>query len=139
MRKILAVAVLALSLAPQGALAQERAGGAAVGALSGAVVLGPIGAVAGAVVGYTMGPSIARGLRRSEAPPQGRSAMRPPKPTSKQKASVQGTPSRVPVAQGAPANRAATQAAVNDVSAPPVRAPVQSGGSSEAPPMQGFE
>ncbi len=49
-------------------LAQERAGDAVLGALSGAVVLGPVGAVAGAVVGYTAGPSISRSwrLRRSE-------------------------------------------------------------------------
>src|ERR1700738_5374677 len=49
------------------AMAQERGADAALGALSSAVVLGPIGAVAGAVVGYTAGPSIARswGFRRS--------------------------------------------------------------------------
>jgi hypothetical protein len=49
------------------ALATERRGDAALGAVSGAVVFGPIGALAGAVVGYTAGPSIAHswGLRRS--------------------------------------------------------------------------
>src|SRR6266542_6496999 len=67
MKKILAAGVITLAVAPSGVLAQERAGDAALGALSGAVVLGPIGAVAGAVVGYTAGPSIAHswGLRRS--------------------------------------------------------------------------
>jgi hypothetical protein len=66
MKKMLAVTVLATALTPVGALAQERAGDAALGALSGAVVLGPVGAVAGAVVGYTAGPAIASswGLRR---------------------------------------------------------------------------
>ena len=50
-----------LLLAPSFASAQDhRPGDAALGALSGAVVLGPIGAVAGAVVGYAAGPSIAR-------------------------------------------------------------------------------
>jgi hypothetical protein len=51
---------------PLGAVAQERVGDAALGALSGAEVLGPVGAVAGAVVGYTAGPAIASswGLRR---------------------------------------------------------------------------
>ncbi len=73
MRKIVAIAALALSLISSVAMAQERGGDAALGALSGAVVLGPIGAVAGAVVGYTAGPSIARswGLRRSSTARQG--------------------------------------------------------------------
>src|SRR4051812_50039507 len=75
MKRIIAAAAMAVALAPVGALAQHRAGDAALGALSGAVVLGPIGAVAGAVVGYTAGPAIAHswGLR------DGRSARsRPP-------------------------------------------------------------
>jgi hypothetical protein len=62
--------VLALTLtSPSAAVAGDRPGDAALGALSGAVVLGPIGAVAGAVVGYTAGPSIAHslGFRRSAA------------------------------------------------------------------------
>ena len=60
MKKTTAVAALALSLISSTAMAQERGGDAALGALSGALVLGPIGAVVGAVVGYTAGPSIAR-------------------------------------------------------------------------------
>ena len=59
MKKIIAIAVIATALSPLGAVAQERAGDAALGALSGAVVLGPVGAVAGAVIGYTAGPAIA--------------------------------------------------------------------------------
>src|SRR5712692_3775925 len=67
MKKIVVAAVVSLTLVPMGATAQERGGDAALGALSGAVVFGPIGAVAGALVGYTAGPSIARswGLRGS--------------------------------------------------------------------------
>ncbi len=67
MRTILVATVMALTLAPFGASAQERTGDAALGALAGAVVLGPVGLVAGAAVGYTAGPSIASswGLRRS--------------------------------------------------------------------------
>jgi hypothetical protein len=42
------------------AVAGERATDAALGAVSGAVVLGPIGAVAGALIGYTAGPSMSR-------------------------------------------------------------------------------
>ena len=64
------VAIVSLSLAfMSSAMAQERAGDAALGALSGALVLGPVGAVAGALVGYTAGPSIASawGVRRSSS------------------------------------------------------------------------
>jgi hypothetical protein len=66
MRTMIAAAAMAVALMPLGAVAQERVGDAALGALSGAVVLGPVGAVAGAVVGYTAGPSIASswGMRR---------------------------------------------------------------------------
>jgi hypothetical protein len=61
--------ILALSLATQASADEHRGGDAALGALSGAVVLGPIGAVAGAVVGYTAGPSIAHawGFRRGHS------------------------------------------------------------------------
>lgn len=54
-----AVAAILVALVPATAAAQHRAGDAALGAVSGAVVLGPVGAVAGAVIGYTAGPSIA--------------------------------------------------------------------------------
>jgi hypothetical protein len=42
--------------------AQERATDAALGALSGALVAGPVGLVAGGVIGFMAGPNIARGL-----------------------------------------------------------------------------
>ena len=63
-----AAVLVLLVLAPSAALAQ-RAGDAALGAVAGAVVLGPVGAVAGAFVGYTAGPSISRswGLDRSRS------------------------------------------------------------------------
>src|SRR4051812_46757900 len=53
------------------AVAGERATSAALGAVSGAVVLGPVGAVAGAFIGYTAGPAIASswGVRGRSAPP----------------------------------------------------------------------
>ena len=59
MKKQIAIAALALAL-PTAAMAGERATDAALGAVSGAVVLGPIGAVAGAFIGYTAGPSMSR-------------------------------------------------------------------------------
>ncbi|MGA8158966.1 MAG: DNA-directed RNA polymerase subunit N [Rhodoplanes sp.] len=60
MRPIFAAALIAVAFAPSEVLAGERVGDAALGALSGAVVLGPVGAAAGAVIGYTAGPGIAR-------------------------------------------------------------------------------
>jgi hypothetical protein len=66
MKKSLTALTLVMTLVPFGASAGERLGDAALGALAGAVVLGPIGLVAGAAVGYTAGPSIANswGMRR---------------------------------------------------------------------------
>jgi len=70
MKKSIAAVTLSLALISSAAMAQERTGDAALGALSGALVLGPVGAVAGAIVGYSAGPSIASawGLRRSTYP-----------------------------------------------------------------------
>ena len=53
------LAGFALVPAGAGALASERAGDAALGALAGAVVAGPVGLVGGGVIGYTAGPGIA--------------------------------------------------------------------------------
>jgi hypothetical protein len=122
MRKTVAIATLALSLISSVAMAQERGGDAALGALSGALVLGPIGAVAGAVVGYTAGPSISRswGLRRSGTARQGeKSARREARvsPDSSQPA---------PNAQAGPPPAAKT---------PPPSAKT----ASTAPPVQGLE
>ena len=68
MKKIVVAAVIAIWCVPSATVAGERVGDAALGGLSGAVVLGPVGAVAGAVIGYTAGPSIADSwrLRRSD-------------------------------------------------------------------------
>src|SRR3954471_13710768 len=65
---VLTSTVMTSTLMTSAARADEHRGGdAALGALSGAVVFGPVGAVAGAVGGYNAGPSIARswGFRRS--------------------------------------------------------------------------
>jgi hypothetical protein len=58
-RLLVAVAIAGLFISLQ-AKAQERAGSAALGAVSGAVVLGPVGALAGAFIGFSAGPAIAR-------------------------------------------------------------------------------
>jgi hypothetical protein len=72
MKTTIAAMTLFLALMSSPTVAQERTGDAALGALSGALVLGPVGAVAGAIVGYTAGPSIASawGVRRSSPPPR---------------------------------------------------------------------
>ena len=74
MKMTVATVALSLTLMSSAAMAQERTGDAALGALSGAVVLGPIGAVAGAVIGYTAGPSISSswGLHRARPSRQAR-------------------------------------------------------------------
>ena len=122
MSKTIAIAVLFLSLGSTAAMAQERGGDAALGALSGAVVLGPIGAVAGAVVGYTAGPSIARswGFRRSSGTRHVRRSAQ--QETRVSRADTQPAPARPAV----PATAAPTPS-------PPAK------GASTAPPVQGLE
>jgi hypothetical protein len=143
----LKLAALAIALVPVGAHAQERVGDAALGALSGAVVLGPVGAVAGALVGYTAGPNIANawGVRRSRRahyrrpPRQASQVSQParagdigsrqgaPAPAQARTAESQAAPSAVNVAvspQGAPAAAAAPPAAP---------------GGGGMVPVQGFE
>ncbi|MGO4717176.1 DNA-directed RNA polymerase subunit N [Bradyrhizobium sp. 2TAF24] len=128
MKTIIVAAALVLPFAATGALAQERAGDAALGALSGAVVLGPIGAVAGAVVGYTAGPSISRswGMRRSDARgPKRAASERRAAPRQAAQAKTATAPSRV--AQNPPMPSSPSAAAPA-----PVRA-------ASPPPVQGFE
>jgi hypothetical protein len=106
MRKILIAAVIAIWCVPSATRADERVGDAALGAVSGAVVLGPIGAVAGAAIGYAVGPAIANawGLRRSEPRPARQSAL-PAKTTSDRVSSMQVIP-RADPRRGASAHAA---------------------------------
>jgi hypothetical protein len=60
MRKAAIVLITAVVLVPAGADARHRVGNAAIGAVAGGVVFGPVGALAGAAVGYTAGEGIAR-------------------------------------------------------------------------------
>jgi hypothetical protein len=118
MRPFLAAVVMALSLAPVSVFAQERVGDAALGGLSGAIVLGPVGAVAGIVVGYAAGPGISRswGLKRSDSRYQGRAAQRP--------------------AVARSGNAELTQAAAHSV---PPRPASGTKRTWDSPPVQGFE
>src|SRR3954452_15828818 len=72
MNKLLLSTIIAATFISLQARAQERAGSAALGAVSGAVVLGPVGAIAGALIGYTAGAAIAHswGVRRSSHRPR---------------------------------------------------------------------
>ena len=134
-RTCIAVTTALLALAPVGALAQERAGDAAIGALSGAVVLGPVGAVAGAVVGFTAGPSIAHswGLRRTAPPRASRPARRATQNSAPAGArQVASTPSgAAPSTSG--------QAPAGDTAAPGRRAAQASNRRNAMPPVQALE
>ena len=59
MKKLAAFVALMLTISTA-ADAGERVTDTALGAVAGAVVLGPIGAAAGAFIGYTAGPSMSR-------------------------------------------------------------------------------
>jgi hypothetical protein len=111
--------VAVVALAPSVAVAQERAGDAALGALSGAVVLGPVGAVAGAIVGFTAGPSIARswGLRRGN---RNARAARPAKTVAPAARPVRATSGKSPP-QAAPARVSSPQAGPHAQSIPPAQ------------------
>ena len=127
MTKALISAVVLLACVPVSALAQERAGDAALGAVSGAVVLGPVGAVAGALIGYTAGPSIARswGIRGSHSaghrPPPRRAAATRSLPPTRQAMNAKGQ------------MRAAASPAA------PVQAAPAAPAQSSTPPVQGFD
>jgi hypothetical protein len=109
MKKVFALAAVALAFAPTSVSAQERVGHAALGAVFGAVVLGPVGAVAGGVIGYTAGPAIAHSLRTSEPRRRGQSARRPTGPAA----------NRVPAIS-------APQQAPTEIAARPAEAPGKS-------------
>jgi predicted lipid-binding transport protein (Tim44 family) len=129
-----AFSILALSIATQASADEHRGGDAALGALSGAVVLGPIGAVAGAVVGYTAGPSIAHawGFRRSAA---ARQHTRP----AKQDAQAAASPAQAkPTVAAAPATPQAAQATPTAAATPQTR-PAAKTASSGLPPVQTLE
>ena len=106
----IAFSILALLIATHASADEHRGGDAALGALSGAVVLGPIGAVAGAVVGYTAGPSIAHawGFRRGHTAHQRAHPARQDAQASASPAQVTRTAATVPATSHPRAAVAAT-------------------------------
>jgi hypothetical protein len=62
MKKAFVCMVTAAFIASSGAYAGERPLDAGLGAMSGAVFFGPVGAIAGGVIGYTKGPAISRSM-----------------------------------------------------------------------------
>jgi len=132
MKKAIAIAALTLSLISSQARADEHRGGdAALGALSGAVVFGPIGAVAGAVVGYSAGPSIAHawGFRRSHSAARRTRSARQDVPQARE--------NRAPTPpQAAPTTPQAAPTTPQAAAPAPPRAPRT---ASTLPPVQGLE
>lgn len=129
--KIVGPLALLLTLLPLSAQAGDRGTDAALGAVSGAVVFGPLGAVAGALVGFTAGPAIGHswGLNGS---PRGHVRYRQPaysRATGDPRASYNGPASNQPAT-------GATQAA--PASAPLLAAPARVA-KNKAPPVQAFE
>jgi hypothetical protein len=120
-RNIAIAAALVLSSVSVQAKADEHRGGdAALGALSGAVVFGPIGAIAGAAVGYAAGPSIAHswGFRRSHPTARRAAAARAPVQTTDTRPAVQSGPA-APQAAPSPQAKASPQASASRL--PPVQ------------------
>ena len=132
MKKTTASVAISLVLMSSTAMAEERPGDAALGAVSGAVVLGPIGAVAGAVIGWTAGPSISHswGFHRGGAP---RHARRDASPDARVSAGDSQPVANQPVAnQSVTRDQAAPQAAES-------ARPSTTATASSAPPVQPLE
>jgi hypothetical protein len=116
MKRLLVAVVIAGSLFSFEAGAQERAGSAALGAVAGAIVLGPIGAVAGAFIGYSAGSRIAHSSE------------------------VERTASRSRIRREAQTAPVAQQQATTKVSSPAsIKTPDTVAAGKTEPPVQGFD
>lgn len=133
MKTLSVLTVLTVALLPLSAHAGDRGTDAALGAVSGAVVFGPVGAVAGALVGFTAGPAIGHswglnGSSRRHARYRQRAYSRA---AGDPRASYNGTAASEP-ASAAGATKAAP------ASAPPLAAPARVA-KNKAPPVQTLE
>lgn len=136
MNKPLVATLIAVSFISFEARAQERAGSAALGAVSGAVVLGPVGAVAGALIGYTAGPAIAHSWGVGRSAPRSRAQRGVQRavqtgPGSHEQAAAKVAPP--------PAAKPRETVAANVSSSPPVAKTPEIVAAKTAPPIQGFE
>ncbi len=99
--KKLAAIVVAMTVSTA-AVAGERVTDTALGAVAGAVVLGPIGAAAGAFIGYTAGPSMSRAWgvrgRSASARHQRRTASNEPAAYRDSQAAMRGPAAAQPAA-----------------------------------------
>jgi hypothetical protein len=140
MRKILISAAVAMCFAASSAVAQERVGSAALGALSGAVVLGPVGAVAGAAIGYTAGPAIARSWGLGGSARRSRHAHAPRRSTSADaRGRVQQSAPAKKVVSAPSAGRNASDV-TGSIPTPSAKPPIRSANALPPPPaVQGFE
>jgi hypothetical protein len=125
--------ILTVAVLPFAASAGDRGTDAALGAVSGAVVFGPVGAVAGALVGFTAGPAIGHswGMNGSGRRYRHRAQAR----------YTGGSPvqNNAPATYHEPAaSVGSNQAASANASAAPAAAPAQVA-KNKAPPVQGLE
>jgi hypothetical protein len=134
-----ALTLLSLTLVPLSAHAETRGTDAALGAVSGAVVFGPVGAVAGAVVGFTAGPAISNswGVKRN-ARSRYRARTRSPQMESRA-APGQPAPGNATAGQAGPASGPAASASDPAASAQARMPASPAAAPAKAPPVQGLE
>jgi len=125
-----ALTVLTVTLLPLSAHAGDRGTDAAIGAVSGAVVFGPVGAVAGALVGFTAGPAIGHSWGLN-GPPRRHARYR-------QRAYYRRDAGDPRASYNGPAPTAADAAQAAPTSAPPVAASARVA-KNKAPPVQALE
>ena len=129
--KILSVlTVMTVALLPLAAHAGDRGTDAALGAVSGAVVFGPVGAVAGALVGFTAGPAIGHSWGLSGSPRR--------HARYRQRAYYRRDAGDPRVSYNGPAPAAADANQAAPAGAPRMAAPARVA-KSKAPPVQALE
>ena len=134
-----ALTLLSLTLVPFAAHAETRGADAALGAVSGALVFGPVGAVAGAVVGFTAGPAISNswGVNRN-ARSRYRARTRSPQMESRATPG-QSASGNAGAGQAGPGS-ASEASAGNPAAAAQASMPASpSAAPAKAPPVQGLE
>ena len=121
MKRMVVAVLIVVWWMPSGAFADERVGSAALGAVSGALVLGPIGAVAGAAVGYVAGPSIARSWGLHSEPPHPPGTAKSSRKTTSRRGSPIQVKSTADVSNSSGLHRAAAENPRKEVATSPVK------------------